>query len=611
MSKTAKSWTTFAAPAVLVIVGLTMLVLSWRKWPDPLVDFGRELYVPWQLSQGQVLYRDIAYFNGPLSPYFNALIFKIFGAGLMSLAWVNIAILAVFTFLAYRLLKFISSRFAATVACVCFLVVFALAQYTNTGNYNFICPYSHELTHGLVLSFIAVYSLSRYLIKPRTIFIGLVGLCLGLILLTKVEVFLAAAPALFVGLILIFLQERPPAARLLKLLVFFIVGLVIPSTCFVLYFSSRIPLARAIGSVFAGYGLLSSSDLTGQRFYRAVAGLDAPLENLLTMLRVAGWYSLVLAAAVVLDWVVGRFEKYRTVNRWISLPPAVVAILWAGFCLDWFGALRPLPLFMLVIIIGLIIALRRAGQDQQKRKQLSISLVLAILGLTLLAKIVLNVRAYHYGFALAVPAAMVLIAAIVDWLPSVCNRLFRAAESSQGRGIIYRALILLLLVVTLIWHFNASRKMFAPRTEQIGQGPDMFLAAPWPKAQAVNQALQTIAERIPPDKTFVVLPEGVMLNYLTRRANSTGHISFMPPDLTIFGRENILTALQKNPPDYVIRVPKGLREYGYRDFSDCAPQLAHFLETNYSRKRIIGQSRRTTPNGAYVYNIYLRERVAQ
>ena len=95
MNKAKQTWRTLAGPGIIIMVGLTMLAMSWRKWPDPLVDFGRELYVPWQLSQGQVLYSDIAYFNGPLSPYFNALIFKTLGVGLMSLAWTNIAILAV------------------------------------------------------------------------------------------------------------------------------------------------------------------------------------------------------------------------------------------------------------------------------------------------------------------------------------------------------------------------------------------------------------------------------------------------------------------------------------------------------------------------------------
>ena len=84
-SQVNSSWVSFnlavlgrwAGVGVILIAGVTMLVISWRKWLDPTVDFGRELYVPWQLSQGQVLYRDIAYFNGPLSPYFNALVFVI------------------------------------------------------------------------------------------------------------------------------------------------------------------------------------------------------------------------------------------------------------------------------------------------------------------------------------------------------------------------------------------------------------------------------------------------------------------------------------------------------------------------------------------------------
>ena len=38
----------------------------WSVGPDPLIDFGRELYVPWRITEGDVLYRDVAYFNGPV-----------------------------------------------------------------------------------------------------------------------------------------------------------------------------------------------------------------------------------------------------------------------------------------------------------------------------------------------------------------------------------------------------------------------------------------------------------------------------------------------------------------------------------------------------------------
>ena len=50
------------------MVFAALLWWSWRRWPDPLVDFGRELYVPWRINAGQVLYRDLASLFGPLSP---------------------------------------------------------------------------------------------------------------------------------------------------------------------------------------------------------------------------------------------------------------------------------------------------------------------------------------------------------------------------------------------------------------------------------------------------------------------------------------------------------------------------------------------------------------
>ena len=66
-----------AGPLTIALAGAAMLAWTWGTWPNVLVDFGRELYVPWRLTEGEVLYRDIAYFTGPLSPYLNALWFRL------------------------------------------------------------------------------------------------------------------------------------------------------------------------------------------------------------------------------------------------------------------------------------------------------------------------------------------------------------------------------------------------------------------------------------------------------------------------------------------------------------------------------------------------------
>src|SRR5438045_3637071 len=80
--------------ALLAGVTIFFVATSWRKWPDALVDFGRELYLPWRLANGALLYRDVDDEYGPLSQYFNAALFKAFGPGLMVLVSANLAIFA-------------------------------------------------------------------------------------------------------------------------------------------------------------------------------------------------------------------------------------------------------------------------------------------------------------------------------------------------------------------------------------------------------------------------------------------------------------------------------------------------------------------------------------
>ena len=54
--------------AVLVPMSIVLCARMWGRVGEVAIDFGREVYVPWQIAQGRVLYRDLAYIFGPLSP---------------------------------------------------------------------------------------------------------------------------------------------------------------------------------------------------------------------------------------------------------------------------------------------------------------------------------------------------------------------------------------------------------------------------------------------------------------------------------------------------------------------------------------------------------------
>src|SRR5688500_13332285 len=146
-------WLRILGPLVVAVVGISMCAWTWTSWPDPVVDFGRELYVPWRLSVGDVLYRDVvSYFNGPLSPYAHALLFKVFGPSLRVLVIFNLAVIALLVAMLYRLIARAAGHLAATAAGVVFFTLFAFAQYLTTGNFNYVCPYSYELTQGIALT---------------------------------------------------------------------------------------------------------------------------------------------------------------------------------------------------------------------------------------------------------------------------------------------------------------------------------------------------------------------------------------------------------------------------------------------------------------------------
>ena len=177
-----------ALAALVLALPAVLLASSWGRWADPVVDYGRELYTAWRLSCGDRLYVDIAWFNGPLSAYWNAAWMTLFGASMRTLVWVDFALLYVLLGLLLALLRRWASPSASLCGCLVLISAFAFGSYARVGNYNYITPYSHEIVHGLLLALAMLLALQRGAW-------ALAGLALGLTFLTKAELFLAAGAA--------------------------------------------------------------------------------------------------------------------------------------------------------------------------------------------------------------------------------------------------------------------------------------------------------------------------------------------------------------------------------------------------------------------------------
>jgi hypothetical protein len=141
----------FALIATVAAVAIIAFTQSYCRWLDPIIDTGRDLYIPEQIANGAKLYRDIRYQYPPLAPYLLALITGGIGHSLASYMVIGLAqSMTVVTSLWIALRRPLPA-FAATLSFVA--ICFCGA---STWGANFLFPYSYGATFGMALLCVAL-----------------------------------------------------------------------------------------------------------------------------------------------------------------------------------------------------------------------------------------------------------------------------------------------------------------------------------------------------------------------------------------------------------------------------------------------------------------------
>ena len=228
----AKPWTSRRYPiAALFLLYILMTIATWRRSGDLVVDWGRELYTPWRLSEGDVLYRDVASLFGPLASYANALWFSVFGVSIAVIQAANILGIGLLSLLLYDVFRRISGHAGGILAAYLFLSMFAYSY--MGGTFSFVTPYSHDATMGLALCVILVWLLMHMERRATALRALGTGLACGLAWLTKPEIAVAAVATLGVGVLLLARQPDRPGKGIWIVILF---GLLLPSAVAILAF---------------------------------------------------------------------------------------------------------------------------------------------------------------------------------------------------------------------------------------------------------------------------------------------------------------------------------------------------------------------------------------
>jgi hypothetical protein len=589
----------------LIIVLIAFFVgawLTWRKWPDVLVDFGIQLYLPWSISTGSVLYRDVMHLaGGPLSQYYHALLFSIFGASYLTIVISNLTIALALVVLIYRSFLACSDVWTATTISMGVILVFTFNQFSDIGNYNFISPYSHEVWHGTVLSIVAVTLLSRWLVEPKRKFAAGAGFCAGLVFMTKPDVFAALMMSFIAALALAVTKDGVKAA--LRLVLWALVAALPPVLAFLLYFHHFEDWRTSARSVAFAWVPVLGSSVSKEPFYKWCMGLDVPSYHIRAMLI----QFLIIGAAIMTCAIWFRREINTPTKRVVTV--GLIALLLAlASGIDWVDCGRSLPLLVLVLGVLLAIKYRSAHGDERLADTpdrscltginrnvpatvIDISLVFPILwcvfAFGLLAKLGFYTRIWHYGFILAMPAFVAAVYLLLWFLPQLLQKY-------SVRRNFFRATIWLLLLTGFLRLFVQSQVTYRNKNVPVGHGKDVLLAFDEkvnPAGPAIQSALDWMEKNVPRQSTLAVLPEGAIVNYLGRWRNPTRYLAWDPAQIAGFGQDNMISAFENNCPDYVMLIHRDSFDYGVKFFGQeekFGLKLMQWIEANYQPVYLVG-----------------------
>jgi hypothetical protein len=500
---------------------LGLFFVSRGKWADAIIDTGNEWLWPDALARGQLLYRDVVYWFGPLTPYFHAAVFAVVGSSFASLALAGaLASIAALAAL-YASLRLVTGRLEAALWSA--LAIPLLIFMPHSG--GSLIGMGYRMWHAAALSLLALRiacAPGAHRWRP-----WVAGACVGLAALCRADWGLMTFVALAAAL-----RHRGPSR-----------------TASLRALASAVAAAAAVfGVVMAPFVAAAGIDRFFTESFVFLAGLPEETRRSAlgwTGLRRWPWgvWSWIYAAAV---WLAAyglvelaatrRTEPRRNLRKLAPAALSILAILAAGAILGP-GAGSPAFAWAPVACAAAVIV----GWRQRSGGAALVGY--GIVGVFGLSRRAFDLRDFGYVapptlFALVCAAGLVEIA-------------MRRESAEPARGRVRRFVcgaLAVLLASAFLWRvaqYAADYRIPVP-------GAGGFLAAPPALAAAVELAARQVRERTPTGAPLVVFPDGAVLNYLSDRPNPLRHKLYVAGFLRSSNEEAILLELKRNPPAAVV-----------------------------------------------------------
>lgn len=551
----AMTWRSARTVPVLILAAVAFFAFlqAQGRAIDPIIDVGRDLYIAEQITRGQLLYRDFVYNYPPAGPYVLAGFAAIFGASLAAYELFGVAVALVTLIALYS----IARRVAGDLAALICGLLFASLSFTGASTWgaNYLFPYSHASTIGMMFLLLFLWALLR--------FGGLTSLD---------DRAARSAPMFSVAVVFALLASWSKLEYALAVAVTFIAFAVlhrVPARYLLSAAGAAIASLLALSWIFGGspfsFGwitdqLFSQSLLHGESaksFYASVSGTAEWQRNL----------GIAFAGAAVISLVCISLAVIERRRNSTGADPLTILMLFATSILIWWLAAG--YFFRAWVVLQVMLAIYLVRRDRR-----SPLLILAVFSIGATVRIAFNLTPEWYGFALIIPVYLLIVCTLFGFLPS------RGVYGTRTAMLWLPLFILIAAKGLMQQHERFELKRFPVTTSR-----GTFYDSSVDRARALDEFLEYM--RLRNAASMVVIPEGISLNYFAGVRTPLSRYAFIPPETADPDIErSIIEEMQGTRPELVALVSRDMGEFGSRGFGVDYNQALHdWVADNYVVER--------------------------
>lgn len=495
----------------LIIIIFSFLFSNHMHWLA--MDRGREFLFPQEILNGKVPYKDILLIYFPTAYYINALIYKLLGVSIDSLITSQTIFCICFMCIYYMLARIFLERKSSLI--ISFFIICSCI-FTRVELFSFIIPYSYSTAYGCMCFILCTFLFIKLFKTGNLAYLYSAALMTGFCFIFKLEFFIAY----LLLIAALFLYKKLKPVQYLKIL---LLSIIFPAIMTIFMLLQGVGFNDILAAIDFGYKFSTtpviSMYLSDRGMYPTF--LSNKIESIVE-------YTPYLISIILLSFAAWKLKlKYK--KNWILL--LVAAFIWINFNITF------VQKFFIYLPMLIFIILCFKYKELYKEDTPMLFTIIAALLCSQREFFMLSLISYGvYSFPLLILALCLIIR---KFLPKIISGI--KTESFTNYVIII--LSGLFLISLCIKNMKTSFPIKSNKGTIYTNYYNYYL---------FNQSMSYINQNIDKNKSLLVLPEGLLINFLTDR--KTDMKCHMMDRLyhDAFGPEQARDKIASTNSDYII-----------------------------------------------------------